>query len=162
MNSLFTWTLYGIAGSLLLLSLVKDRRKTVMSLKRAWKMFLTVLPQFVGILLLVGLLLTVLTPETIRQIIGQDSGFAGMLITALTGAIAFIPVIIAFPIAAELLKNGAGIAQMAVFVSTLTMVGFVTLPMEIKFLGKKTAWLRNGLALLFSFGSAYLTGVVLS
>ena len=162
MNAVFTCILYGVSFGLLGLSYVKDKKKTAMSLKRAWRMFLNVLPQFLAILLLVGLLLAVLKPSIIYQIIGADSGFYGMLITALFGSVAFVPAIIAFPIAAELLRNGAGLMQIAVFISTLTTVGFVALPLEIRYLGKKTALLRNTLALLFSFVVAAVTGVVLS
>lgn len=162
MDAVFTYSLYGVAVVLLVISFLKDRAKTLLSLKRAWKMFINVLPQFVAILLLVGLLLAALSPETIQRIIGVESGFFGMLITSLLGAITLVPALIAFPIAAELLKNGAGITQIAVFISTLTMVGFVTLPMEIKYLGKKTALLRNILAYLFSFVTAYIIGVILT
>ncbi len=125
-------------------------------------MFITVLPQFIAILLLVGLLLVVITPETIQRIIGTESGFLGMVITSLLGAVTLVPVIIAFPIAAELLSNGAGITQIAVFISTLTMVGFVTLPIEIKYLGRKVALSRNILAYLFAFVTAFIIGVVLT
>ena len=72
-------------------------------------MFIGVLPQFAAILLLVGLLLAVLRPETIQRIIGAESGFMGMLITSLLGAVTLVPVLIAFPVAAELLKNGAAL-----------------------------------------------------
>lgn len=162
MDAGFTYILYCVSLGLLGLSFVKDKKKTAMSLKRAWRMFLNVLPQLAAILCLVGLLLTVLNPSSIRLIIGADSGFGGMLITALLGAVTLVPAIIAFPIAAELLRNGAGLMQIAVFISTLTTVGLVTLPLEIRYLGKKTAILRNGLAFLFSFAVAVVTGMVLS
>lgn len=162
MDAVFTCILYGVTLGLLVLSLIKDRKKTGMSLKRAWRMFLNVLPQFVAILILVGLLLTVLNPSAIQQIIGAESGICGMLITAVLGSVALVPAIIAFPIAAKLLNNGAGLMQIAVFISTLTTVGFVTLPLEIRYLGKKTAILRNALAFLLSFAVAAVTGVVLS
>jgi len=162
MDSAFTYSLYGLAAVLLGISLVKDRKKTVLSLKMAWKMFVNVLPQFVTILLLVGLLLATVTPETIQRIIGADSGLLGMLITSLLGAVTLVPVLIAFPVAAELLNNGAGITQIAVFISTLTMVGFITLPMEIKYLGKKVAMLRNVLAYLFAFATAFMIGAILT
>jgi len=162
MDTAFTYSLYGVAVILLGISFVKDKKKTALSLKRAWKMFVNVLPQFVAILLLVGLLLAVVTPETIQRVIGTESGFVGMLITSLLGAIALIPALIAFPVAAELLNNGAGITQIAVFISTLTMVGFVTLPMEIKYLGKKVAVLRNVLAYLFAFATAFIIGAILT
>ena len=78
------------------------------------------------------------------------------------GAVTLVPVLVAFPVVARLLQNGAGVTQTAVFISTLTMVGFVTLPMEIKYLGKKAAVLRNALAFLFSFAAAFLIGALLT
>lgn len=162
MDSVFTYSLYGVAVVLLTVSFLKDKAKTLLSLKRAWRMFTNMLPQFIAILLLVGLLLAVLKPETIQHIIGSESGLMGMLTTSLLGAVTLVPALIAFPVAAELLKNGAGVAQIAVFISTLTMVGFVTLPMEIKYLGKKSALLRNVLAYLFAFATAYIIGVILT
>lgn len=161
MDAVFTYTFYGLAVVLLTLSFIKDRHKTQLSLKKAWNMFLNVLPQFVAILLFVGLAFAVLSPEIIKRIIGEETGFTGMLISAFIGAITLVPVMIAFPIVAELLKNGAGIVQMAVFISTLTRVGLFTIPMEVKYLGRKAAILRNVLAFLLSFISAYVLGVLL-
>jgi uncharacterized membrane protein YraQ (UPF0718 family) len=107
------------------------------------------------------LLLAVVTQKTIQRVIGAKSGLLGMLIASLLGSVTLVPVMVAFPVAAELLRGGAGIAQIAVFLSTLTMVGFVTLPMEMRYLGKKAALLRNGLAYLFAFAAAFLIGAVL-
>ncbi|WP_455620108.1 hypothetical protein [Eisenbergiella sp.] len=162
MNNLFTYSLYGVTAVLLVISCLKDREKTKLSLKRAWKMFINVLPQFISVLFLIGLLLAAVTPETIQSVIGAQSGFRGMLIAALLGSVTLVPVLVAFPVAARLLQNGAGVTQIAVFISTLTMVGCVTLPMEIKYLGKKAAVLRNALAFLFSFAAAFFLGAVLS
>ena len=77
------------------------------------------------------------------------------------GSITLIPGFVAFPLAAALMDNGAGIMQIAAFISTLMMVGIVTLPLEISYFGKKTALLRNGLALAFSFFVALVMGVIL-
>ena len=161
MDSIFTYSLYGLSVVLLGISFAKDRKKTKLSLKRAWKMFITVLPQFAAILLLVGMLLAILSPEVIQSLVGTEAGFLGMLLSSLIGAITLVPVLIAFPVAAQLLQNGAGIAQMAVFISTLTTVGFITLPMEIKYLGRKTAILRNVLAYLLAFVTALAMGALL-
>ena len=68
MNTVFTYSFYGLAALLLLFSFLKDKRKTLLSLKKAWKMFTGVLPQFVAILLFVGVALAVLSPETIRPV----------------------------------------------------------------------------------------------
>lgn len=161
MNIAFTYAFYGFAGILLMVSFVKDRSKTRLSLKKAWKMFVHVLPQFVTILLFVGLVLAVLPPESMKRMIGGETGVMGMLLSALVGAVTLVPVMIAFPIVAELLNHGAGIVQMAVFISTLTTVGLITIPMEVKYLGRKVAILRNVLAFVFSFITAYFMGVFL-
>lgn len=161
MNIVFTDSFYGLAAVSRMASFIKDRHKPLLSLKKAWKMFAGLLPQFVAILLFAGVALAVLSPETTKRVIGKETGFTGMLLTSFVGAIAIVPVMIAFPIVAELMKNGAGIVQMAVFVSTLTTVGIITIPMEIKYLGKKIAILRNVFAFIFSFITAYLVGVLL-
>ncbi|QUL99279.1 MAG: hypothetical protein IMF26_04270 [Candidatus Fermentithermobacillus carboniphilus] len=54
-----------------------------------------ILPQFVGIIILISLLLTFLSPSTISKLIGSQSGSFGMLITSLIGAITLIPGFIA-------------------------------------------------------------------
>ncbi len=161
MDAVFIVCLYGIMGILLILSLIKNKEKTAKALKKAWQMFLTVLPQFLAILILVGLLLAVLQKETIQAIIGSESGGKGILLSALLGSASVIPALIAFPIASELLENGAGLIQIAVFISTLTTVGFVTMPLEIKYFGRKITLFRNLLALIFSFVTAFIIGGIL-
>jgi uncharacterized membrane protein YraQ (UPF0718 family) len=158
---MFTIILYILTSILLLFSFIKDRKKTKMALKKAWKSFENILPQFLSILIIIGIMLAILNPDTISKIVGQESGWLGMLVTGILGSITLIPGFIAFPLAAALLNGGAGIMQIAVFISTLMMVGIVTLPIEIKYFGKKATFIRNGLAFLFSFVVAVAIGVVL-
>lgn len=92
-----------------------------------------------SILLLIGLILTLLDERTISMLLGADSGIMGMIIAAVIGCVTLIPGFVAFPLAASLLAAGAGYAQIAIFVSTLMMVGIATLPLEIKYFGKHAA-----------------------
>ena len=162
MNTIFVTMMYMMSAMLLVISFQKDCEKTKQAIHKAWKMFMKVLPQFVSIILVVGFLMAMITPETIRSIVGTESVFMGMLMAAILGAITLVPVLVAFPIASQLLQNGAGIMQIAVFISTLTMVGIVSMPMEIKYLGRKTAILRNILSFLFAFLTAWIMGLCLS
>jgi len=148
---IFNIILYSITALLLFLSFLKNREKTVMALKKAWKAFENILPQFLGIILLVGVGLAFLDAKTISGLIGNNSGWWGVVIAAVTGSVTLIPGFVAFPTAALLLQNGAGYLQIGVFVSTLMMVGVVTFPLEKKYFGFKTALLRNILAFFFSF-----------
>jgi len=150
---------WGIALVLLAVSFVRDRAKTVQALKKAGKSLLGILPQFLGIIALIGLLLAVFDPATINRLIGSSSGWLGVLLASAIGSITLIPGFIAFPTAAMLLKGGAGLMQIAAFVSTLMMVGIVTLPAEIRTFNRKFALLRNGLAYVFSLLVALIMGL---
>lgn len=153
---IFNLSLIGVTIALLILSYAKDKKKTKQALLKSWKSFENILPQFLSILIFVGILLAFLNPTVISRILGQRSGWWGVVLASLVGAITLIPGYIAFPTVALLLKGGAGYMQMGAFVSSLMMVGIVTLPIEIKFFNKKAALLRNGLAFIFSFLVAYV------
>lgn len=156
-----TIALYVLAGAALTVSLFSSKEKTLLALKKAWKAFENIMPQFLSILIVIGVMLSILTPEQISGLIGKESGWLGVLIAAVVGSITLIPGFVAFPLAAALLKNGAGYMQIAAFVSTLMMVGIVTLPLEISYFGKKAAFARNAAAFCFSMVVALVMGVVM-
>jgi uncharacterized membrane protein YraQ (UPF0718 family) len=153
--------LYAVTILLVVLSFLKDRKKTKKSLMKAWKAFENILPQFLGIIILVGILMAILNPEVISKIIGSSSGWVGVLLASLVGAVTLIPGFIAFPTAALLLQNGAGYMQIGAFVSSLMMVGVVTMPLEIRHFGKRATLWRNALAFVFAFAAALVIGKVM-
>ena len=156
-----TIILYGVTAALVVVSLIKNRQKTKKAFIKAWRAFENILPQFLGVIILVGLVLAFLDTETISSIIGSSSGWLGVAVSAVIGSVALIPGMIAFPTAALLLAGGAGYMQIGAFVSSLMMVGVVTAPVEIKYFGKKfTVW-RNVLAFAFSFLVAFVIGKVM-
>lgn len=156
-----TIALYIFAAASLAISAIKSREKTALALKKAWKAFENILPQFLSILIIIGIMLATFTPRQISGLLGQESGFTGLLIAAMIGSITLIPGFVAFPLAAALLQSGAGYMQIAAFVSTLMMVGIVTLPLEIGYFGKKAAIARNLAAFLFSLALALVMGVAM-
>lgn len=158
---MFNLILYVTALTFLFLSFLKNKKKTKMALKKAWKSFENILPQFLSILIIIGITLSVLTPETISKLIGEKSGWLGVAAGSIVGSITLIPGFVAFPLAAALLESGAGLMQIAVFISTLMMVGIVTVPLEVKYFGKKATFLRNSMAFVFSYIVAAVIGVVL-
>lgn len=156
-----TIALYVIAIGALTFSFIKDKNNTKLALKKAWKSFENILPQFLSILILIGLVLAIMTPDQISAVVGNESGWMGVMIASLIGAITLIPGFIAFPLAAALIKSGAGYMQIAAFISTLMMVGVVTMPLEMKFFGKKATLIRNIEAYIFSLIVALVMGVFL-
>ena len=156
------FSLYAITLLLLIISYFKNKNKTKIALKKAWKSFENILPEFLVIILLVGILIAVINPELISKIIGSNSGWLGVFLASIIGSITLIPGFVAFPTAAMLLEGGAGYMQIGAFISTLMMVGIVTLPVEIKYFGKKITYSRNILAFIFSYFVAFIIGLVVT
>ncbi len=153
--------LYAMTAALLAFSFSKNRQKTKQALKKGWKAFENILPQFLSILLLIGLILAVLDEATVSRLLGKESGLTGMAIAAVIGSVTLIPGFIAFPLAASLLAAGAGYGQIAMFLSTLMMVGVVTLPLETTYFGKRLAIERNVLALIYAVASSFILRALL-
>ena len=156
-----TIVLYGVTAILLAFSFFKDRKKTLQALRKAFKALENILPEFLVVILLVGLLLALMDPAFISRLIGVDSGILGMVVALLVGSITLIPGFIAFPTAAMLLQGGAGYMQIGAFISTLMMVGVVTIPVEKKYFGLKLTVLRNSFAFLFSIVVALVIGLAM-
>ncbi|MEZ4508218.1 MAG: permease [Eubacteriales bacterium] len=158
---MFTYILYALAIVGLAISFFKDRKKTKAALMKAWKAFENILPQLLTVFLILAFALAIFKPETIQTLLGSESGFLGILGAALIGSVTLMPGFVAFPLAAALLKSGAGYMQLAAFVSTLMMVGIITIPVEKKTFGMKATIARNASAFVFSLVVAVVMGVAL-
>ncbi len=156
-----TALVYGFLVVGFALSWKADRQKTLNALRVARRAFIKMLPSLIAIVGLVGLIVGLVPPETIGKYLGEGSGLEGTLVAALVGAITLIPSIIAFPLAASLLRQGATVLTIAAFISTLTMVGVVTAPLEAKELGWRFMVVRNALSFMFALVIAVMMGVIL-
>ena len=142
-------------------SFYKNKQKSIKALKVALKGTLNMAPAIGIIIVLVGLLMGFFKPELISKLLGNQSGFIGIAMASVAGAILMIPSLIAFPLTASLVESGASISVAAAFITTLTMIGFVTLPIEIRELGKKLTFLRNGVSFVIAVGIALIMGALL-
>jgi len=155
-------TIYTLLAVALIASMMKSKEKTKKAFKIAGKGFLKSAPSLLTVLGIVGLTLGTLTPETITKLVGSEAGFIATIFASIIGAVTLIPSLVAFPLAGSLLRSGATVMTISAFVTTLVMVGVVTAPMEIKELGKKFTFLRNGLGFLAALVIAGIMGVLLS
>ena len=146
-----------VTVSLLLLSFFADRGKTWAGLKKGAKMFLNIFPALLTVLILVSVFLYAVPAHLLTEWLGRGTGWAGIASAALLGSISLIPGFIAFPLGAILVRNGVSYQVVAVFVTTLMMVGILTLPLEAKYFGWKVSILRNAL----SFAGALLVGLMM-
>jgi uncharacterized membrane protein YraQ (UPF0718 family) len=146
-----------VAAVLSAVSFLLDREKTMVGFKRGWQMFRKLLLPFLNILIVVSIALYLIPPSAIDNYLGASSGAGGFFIAAIVGSITLIPAFISYPIAAGLLQQGASYAVVATFMTTLMMVGIVTLPLEIKYLGGRAAIIRNAL----NFAAAIIIGLAI-
>lgn len=153
--------LYAIVTLLMLISYSKDKEKSKMALKKAWKTLSNLVPTIIPLILVIGMVLALVTPDFISSLIGEDTGVFGVFVGLIVGAIAFMPGFVAFPLGANLLEHGAGYPQIAAFISSLMGVGLVSLGMEIKYFGKKVSIVRNIAAVFSALFFAFLIGGVL-
>lgn len=115
---------------MLILSMVKDGEKTVRSLRVAWKFFCSMALLVLLTIWAIGFLLSFISPELVSRIIGQDSGFKGVILAGLFGSVVLIQAFIAFPLAGSFLRKDASVTAIAAFVTTLVMVGVLTAPLR--------------------------------
>ncbi len=149
-----TVIMYAAVAALFVLSWARDREKTLQALRKGLKSLEALLPQLIAVLVIISVGLALFDAEAITSYLGPSTGLAGVLAAAVLGSVTLIPGFVAFPLAGQLLSNGAGVLQIATFVSTLMMVGVVTLPVEMSYFGRRTAITRNLAALAFSFAAA--------
>ncbi len=150
----------GVALAALTAALIRDRKRAAEALKMAGKMFISILPMLIIIILLIGLLFGFVPEKSLERFLGNQSGPLGILVTALAGSVHHIPALLAFPLAGSLLEKGASVTVVAAFITTLTMIGMVTLPLEIKEMGRRFALMRNAFSFIAALAIAFLMGVL--
>jgi len=139
------------------ISLLASREKTMMGIKKGLIMFIRLLPTLLLMLALVSIVLFLIPRETLAKYMGEGSGAAGWITAATFGSIALIPGYIAYPLCGILVKSGVTYQVIAVFITTLMMTGFLTLPVEAKFFGWKVSIIRN----ILSLAGALIIGLIM-
>ncbi len=124
-----------LTASALTVSFVFDRKKTWLGIKKGFTMLLNIILPLMTILIIVSILLFFTPKEFLVRWLGRDSGAIGVTIAAAAGSISLIPGFIAYPLCSVLIKNGVSYSIVAVFITTLMMVGVVTLPLVSRFFG---------------------------
>lgn len=157
------FTLAVWAGTLIFLgiSIAKDKAKTKQALKMAFGMGKGTLISMLSIIFAIGLILTLIPPAEISTFLSTQSVLLATVGGALLGTITLIPAFIAFPLIGTLIHAGVSVVPTVAFLTTLTMVGIVTFPLERKAFGTKFTAIRNGLSFLFAIAIALTMGVMI-
>jgi uncharacterized membrane protein YraQ (UPF0718 family) len=148
----------GIAVLALVVSVFADRSKTRGAIRVAWKRFVTILPVFLTMIAGASLVLSLIPQEVYSRYLSSNHPAVGAIAAGALGSVSVMPGFVAFPLAAMLMTRGVARLTLSLFTTTLMMVGVVTLPIEMRYLGRRVALLRNAFALLVAIIVALATG----
>jgi len=124
-----------IASNILLIfiSPTVGRKSIELTRKNTVEMLSVIPPIFI----LLGLLDVWVKKETMIKLMGEKSGFIGMLISFLMGSVAAGPLYAAFPVAGILLKKGSKLSNVLIFIGAWSTTKIPLLLFEASSLGLK-------------------------
>lgn len=141
-------TMIIITAMFVIISFMVDWQKTIKGIKKGLIQFIKILPTLLSVIVFVSFVLYFVSDELLMEYLGENAGWKAYSSAALIGSVSLIPGFIAYPLAGFLVKSGVSYAVIAVFITTLMMVGVLTIPIEAKYFGLKTTLLRNALSLI--------------
>jgi uncharacterized membrane protein YraQ (UPF0718 family) len=139
------------------ISFVADRKKTIKGVRKGIKQFGKILPTLLSVIIIISIVLYFLSDDFFVEYLGKEAGLVAYFSAAFIGSISLMPGFISYPLADILLKSGVSLSVIAVFITTLKMVGIMTIPIEAKYFGIKTAIIRNAI----SFVGALIVGMIM-
>lgn len=138
----------------------KDRDRTLSALKKSLRSLLALVRPILAMTAMVGLTLALIPPAQLSKLFAVH-GTIGFVLIALVGAMVTMPAPIAFPLAGTLLGLGVSLSALAAFITTLTMVGIVTAPLEAQHFGRRFTWTRQALSFALALAIGGIMGEVL-
>lgn len=144
----------------LLISYRKDKKRTYQSLNKSFVSLKNLSPGLLGMIAFVGLILAAVPEDDLVRVFNVH-GVWGFILVSFIGAIVTIPGPIAFPLAGTLLSMGAAPASLASFITTLTMVGLVSSPLETSYFGIRFVVMRQTLSFFAAIAIGLIMGVFL-
>jgi len=138
-----------LAIALLLVGRSRGAGEELQGLQIAARMTLQVLPLLLFAFIVAGMVQVLVPREPLARWIGEESGLRGILIGSLAGALAPGGPYVSLPIAAGLVRAGAGIGTMVAFLTGWSLWAIGRLPMEFGILGWKLTLARFVSTLIF-------------
>ena len=137
-----------LSVAIILLSIFPDRRDIVFT--TSWEFFVEMIWILPAVMILMGLFMVWVSKDMVVKYLGRTSGIKGFFLALLFGALPTGPLYVAFPMAAALMKKGARISNIIVFLSAWACIKIPQEMVELQFLGPKFMALRLILMIIFA------------
>ncbi|MCK5040344.1 MAG: hypothetical protein KAR87_05235 [Candidatus Aenigmarchaeota archaeon] len=129
--------------------------KLTKSIKKSTRQMIDLLPIFIGIVFLIGLI-NKLIPTTAYTLIFTKNPFFDSIIGASLGSLLVGSPVISYILGGEFAGQGINLVAVTAFMIAWVTVGVIQFPAESTTLGKKFAFERNILSFAFSIISAII------
>lgn len=153
-----------IMGSLALVLLtvgyVKGNGEHINGVKYAFGMTVEILPLLVFAFIIAGMVQVLLPQEAVSKWVGEESGIRGILIGSVAGGLCPGGPFVSLPIAAGLMRSGAGLGTMVAFITGWSLYAVSRLPMEVGILGWKFTFIRLASTLIFPPVAGFVANAV--
>ena len=115
----------------------KGQGQHISGIKSALNMTVGILPLLIFSFIVAGMVQVLLPQEVISKWVGSESGIRGIFIGMAAGALVPGGPYVSLPVAAGLLRCGAGIGTMVAFLTAWSLWSVARLPMAVGILGWK-------------------------
>jgi len=136
-----------IVAALVTLFIFPDKSGPVLNISKNY--FLELVMVLPAVMIIIGLFSVWIPKETVVKYMGKTSGIKGIFISIILGMLPTGPLYIAFPMAVALLKKGAKISNIIIFISAWACIKLPQELIEIQFLGIEFTLLRLTLTIIF-------------
>jgi uncharacterized membrane protein YraQ (UPF0718 family) len=117
-------------------------------LKRGGQESVTLLPLLVVVFVLTGFVQVLLPRELVAHWLSDEAGWRGIGVAWVAGALTPGGGPIGLPLAAALVRSGAGLGVVVTYLTSLSLLSFIRLPMEVAIYGGRLTGLRLLISLL--------------
>jgi uncharacterized membrane protein YraQ (UPF0718 family) len=138
-----------IAVIILFVAYQKGGGEHILGLKSAGNLLIRIIPLLIFAMIVAGTIPLLIPSGALLRWVGAESGWRGILIGTVVGGCLPGGPYVTLPLAAGLLKVGAGIGTMVALVTAWSLLAFMRMPLEIGMMGWKFALIR--LACTFFF-----------
>jgi uncharacterized membrane protein YraQ (UPF0718 family) len=131
-----------IAVVFVIAGVVRGQGEHVEGLSKALQMTVSILPMLLFAFIIAGMVEVLVPREILTKWIGKESGIKGILIGTVAGAFTPGGPYVSLPIAAGLLRAGAGIGTMVAFLTGWSLWAFQRLALDVGIMGWKFTLVR--------------------
>jgi uncharacterized membrane protein YraQ (UPF0718 family) len=131
-----------LALVLVLIGYFKGQGQHISGMNSALNMTIEILPLLVFAFIVAGMVQVLLPHELLAKWVGVESGMRGILIGTVAGGLSPGGPFVSLPIAAGLLRAGAGIGTMVAYLTAWSLWALARLPLEVGIMGWKFVVIR--------------------